>query len=223
MKKLITIVSVLFAISTLNAAYRISYSIYDFFDKNGDPLSDDGVMALVVGLEESSFTNLNVKASDILTKGNWYNGDASTGLYVLGFTNISVDSMADGFVNVEFSDLSALGFEKGDEIGLIAINQSDDAILESFVVTADAYYTVFAPSMNNGDCGNSASDPWSLITGGAVINIGAITNNYPEDGGSLPTSFLTLSQTVTVVPEPSTYAVIFGAIALGFVAYRRRK
>lgn len=27
----------------------------------------------------------------------------------------------------------------------------------------------------------------------------------------------------TVVPEPSTYAAIFGAIALGFVAYRRRK
>jgi hypothetical protein len=25
------------------------------------------------------------------------------------------------------------------------------------------------------------------------------------------------------VPEPSTYAIIFGAIALGFVAYHRRK
>ena len=29
--------------------------------------------------------------------------------------------------------------------------------------------------------------------------------------------------TITSVPEPSTYAMIFGAIALGFVAYRRRK
>ncbi len=27
----------------------------------------------------------------------------------------------------------------------------------------------------------------------------------------------------TAIPEPSTYAIIFGAIALGFVAYRRRK
>ena len=26
-----------------------------------------------------------------------------------------------------------------------------------------------------------------------------------------------------VIPEPSTYAMIFGALALGFVAYRRRK
>ena len=25
------------------------------------------------------------------------------------------------------------------------------------------------------------------------------------------------------IPEPSTYAMIFGALALGFVAYRRRK
>ncbi len=31
------------------------------------------------------------------------------------------------------------------------------------------------------------------------------------------------SYSVTVVPEPSTYALIFGALALGFVAYRRRK
>ncbi len=31
------------------------------------------------------------------------------------------------------------------------------------------------------------------------------------------------SYSVAVVPEPSTYALIFGALALGFVAYRRRK
>ncbi len=27
----------------------------------------------------------------------------------------------------------------------------------------------------------------------------------------------------TAVPEPSTYAMIFGVVALGFAAYRRRK
>lgn len=223
MKKLITIISVLFAISTLNAAYRISYSIYDFFDKNGNPLSDEGVMALVVGLDETSFTDLKVKESDVLTAGAWYNNDASTGLYVLGLTNITIDSMADDYVNVEFSDLAALGFDEGDEIGLIAVVQEDNKIVEDFNVSYDAYYTVFAPSMNNGDCGNPYSDPWKLITGGVGISIGAITDNYPEDGGTLPTDYLTLSKTVEAVPEPSTYAAIFGALALGFVAYRRRK
>jgi hypothetical protein len=32
-----------------------------------------------------------------------------------------------------------------------------------------------------------------------------------------------LLASVTAVPEPSTYAAIFGALALGFVAYRRRR
>jgi len=45
-----------------------------------------------------------------------------------------------------------------------------------------------------------------------------------EDGSSLefttPESFVIKG---SEVPEPSTYAIIFGAIALGFVAYRRRK
>jgi hypothetical protein len=36
-------------------------------------------------------------------------------------------------------------------------------------------------------------------------------------------NFDNLQVSGTVVPEPSTYAAIFGAIALGFVAYRRRK
>ena len=54
----------------------------------------------------------------------------------------------------------------------------------------------------------------------------AFTNLFKtEDGSSL--SFAN-SESFTViggvaVPEPSTYAAIFGAIALGFVAYRRRK
>ena len=32
-----------------------------------------------------------------------------------------------------------------------------------------------------------------------------------------------LQITISTVPEPSTVAAILGAIALGFVAYRRRK
>ena len=36
-------------------------------------------------------------------------------------------------------------------------------------------------------------------------------------------NFDNLQVSGTVVPEPSTYAAIFGVIALGFVAYRRRK
>ena len=48
-----------------------------------------------------------------------------------------------------------------------------------------------------------------------------------EDGNgvSLPANNLqfTMTGSTAAVPEPSTYAAIFGAIALGFVVYRRRK
>ncbi|MBE6414843.1 MAG: PEP-CTERM sorting domain-containing protein [Verrucomicrobiaceae bacterium] len=51
-----------------------------------------------------------------------------------------------------------------------------------------------------------------------------VFGNESAEGGSLGfSSSATLNVTAAAVPEPSTYAMIFGAIALGFVAYRRRK
>ena len=52
-----------------------------------------------------------------------------------------------------------------------------------------------------------------------------VFGNESNEGGSLGFSAYsaTLNVTAAAVPEPSTYAAIFGAIALGFVAYRRRK
>ena len=52
-----------------------------------------------------------------------------------------------------------------------------------------------------------------------------VFGNESDAGGSLDfNSSATLNVTAAAaVPEPSTYAMILGAIALGFVAYRRRK
>jgi hypothetical protein len=41
--------------------------------------------------------------------------------------------------------------------------------------------------------------------------------------GSSANSLGAASLTTAAIPEPSTYAAIFGALALGFVAYRRRR
>ena len=47
------------------------------------------------------------------------------------------------------------------------------------------------------------------------------------DGGEFTSDskhlYLTIARDSLQVPEPSTYAAIFGAIALAFAAYRRRK
>lgn len=53
-----------------------------------------------------------------------------------------------------------------------------------------------------------------------------VFGNESKEGGSLGFNASSGRLNVTAaaaVPEPSTYAMIFGAIALGFVAYRRRK
>jgi len=50
-------------------------------------------------------------------------------------------------------------------------------------------------------------------TTGGIYNLGTF---------SLTSSGLSFTSAVTAVPEPSTYAAIFGVVMLGFAAYRRR-
>ena len=81
---------------------------------------------------------------------------------------------------------------------------------------------------------NDISEVLSLDENSTIVMAGctddeamsAFTNLFKtEDGSSL--SFANAESFTVIggvaVPEPSTYAMIFGAIALGFVAYRRRK
>lgn len=61
------------------------------------------------------------------------------------------------------------------------------------------------------------------------------TESWTNDGGSWTSTSIANSQLLTfnqstgnltfasAIPEPSTYAALFGVVALGFVAYRRRK
>jgi hypothetical protein len=59
--------------------------------------------------------------------------------------------------------------------------------------------------------------------GTVLYNINnAVTNGDILIGSSDASNNLLLA-TVTAVPEPSTYAALLGALALGFVAYRRRR
>ena len=44
-----------------------------------------------------------------------------------------------------------------------------------------------------------------------------------KESGILFDGSISDSGIITLVPEPSTYAAIFGALALAFAAYRRRK
>ena len=220
MKKIVAIMLIGASALAAQAAYLLNYSLYDFFDKNGDILEDQGVAAIVTGLSGVDFSSFSLNAGDVINVGDWYNSAAGSGVYVLDLVNIDYESMASGNPVVPFETLQTLGFVGGEEIAVIALTQADEEILgSSITVGGDAYYTVFTPSMNGGDCGDPNSDAWNLITGGVGINIGMITEN---EGGTLPDSYATLSTAVAAVPEPAGFAALFGALALAF-AVRGRK
>ncbi|MDI1250700.1 MAG: PEP-CTERM sorting domain-containing protein [Lacunisphaera sp.] len=88
------------------------------------------------------------------------------------------------------------------------------------------------------------STPYGLYIGQfspdatTITNIGTdIAWNSPADTNTVSYNLFTISTglggiansvgvanlTTAAIPEPSTYAAIFGALALGFVAYRRRQ
>lgn len=77
-----------------------------------------------------------------------------------------------------------------------------------------------APGFNTfyGEYGYVQDSSWVAPAAGNIIGLQMITVAL---GGSVADS-LGQAALQTPIPEPSTYAAIFGALALGFVAYRRR-
>ena len=94
-------------------------------------------------------------------------------------------------------------------LGYVSLNDiKNDILLENlnWDISGEEYITFFI-----------SADPSILAP---------VYGNESNEGGSLGFTGSSARLNVTaaaVVPEPSTYAMIFGAIALGFVAYRRRK
>ena len=109
-------------------------------------------------------------------------------------------------------DNDILGLSGNEEVAIVVWN-SQTSLAEG------DNYVVFTPSLAGGEL--SGGDEWVIPVSNENSYKFFGTNTAYE--GNLDTSFFTLSKTVTAVPEPSTYAVIFGALALGFVVYRRRK
>lgn len=91
-------------------------------------------------------------------------------------------------------------------------------------IAAGAYQTVGTLNNVTGTWGMSASDTFNIIlvggsgqspgtTGPTIAANQAYFDNFASSG---------LEARTTPVPEPSTYAAILGALALGFALYRRR-
>ena len=87
----------------------------------------------------------------------------------------------------------------------------------------DSFYILFFDVATTSNYTTAGGENFGTLDD-ASWNIGA-NNGASLQYGSAGTlaQFSTLSLTGTVVPEPSSAAVLIGAVALGFVATRRRK
>ena len=112
-----------------------------------------------------------------------------------------------------------------DSEGLSTVNATNvnglsnlEISLTDFIGDASNTYTVMLISANNNWSGEAAKFIGSGTDSSGIVTMGAngLSWEISYDDGNL---FLTY----TYIPEPTTYAAIFGALALAFVAYRRRK
>ena len=92
-----------------------------------------------------------------------------------------------------------------------------------------AYSTTWRFSGGDGSGTDTNTDNFDLVqavAGGALTTTGVVVaspgSQFSLSGATNPT-FNSPSISVGVVPEPSTYAMLAGALALGYVMIRRRK
>ncbi len=226
MKKLLSII--LLSISALSYAdtARINYALGNFFaDFNAAAENDyltSGKIILIVDSKnqgQSGFENFTLNAGDSLVQGDFLN--ASQDYYVLGSFNIASSGMNEGLASGTFTFELDANVATDMNIAMVFI-ESADAPSKTIVSLGDNYgiYTPsFAPS---GVDGKSGGDNWTVPSASADgTNIFFTTKSLDDSPTSIPNEMAVMN--MTVVPEPSTYAAIFGALAFTFAVYRRKK
>ena len=88
-------------------------------------------------------------------------------------------------------------------------------------------YNTFGQGGNVWEWNETVAETFYALRGGAFLggtrNLESTTRiNDSPNLEYLEMGFRIVSMEPVVVPEPSTYAAIFGALALGFATYRRR-
>jgi autotransporter-associated beta strand protein len=143
---------------------------------------------------------VEVKSAEETTVAMTFNSANATVNKVLEATNTLSEFVQS--TGADFTKISAFEFD-------VDMAEGDTVVLSFFV----------------GDSSLTVSD-FSIFhktDGGQWSNADDISNvSYDGEFLSFVVSHFS-SYGYTAVPEPSTYAMIFGAIALGFIAYRRRK
>ncbi|MFL2848438.1 MAG: PEP-CTERM sorting domain-containing protein [Coraliomargaritaceae bacterium] len=132
-----------------------------------------------------------------------------------------------------FSGLKSLSFDvaegyKVDSINISGPSGSTDFGIYTAAPLDELLSDTFDIVWSNGvwgDLSNSPSITFSngeLSIGSGTYGVTWVVPAYGQGGPSSQAGNISLSVTSSIIPEPSTYALILGALVLGFVAYRRK-
>ncbi len=115
-----------------------------------------------------------------------------------GFAKVTMKmgTVFEGLITIDFSNYIVRDSENGDVLALATVNGTRDNLFH-ISGDLDAYFNVLG------------SDKYEILFG--------------EDGVATNVLGVRVWETDYVIPEPSTYAAIFGALALAFVAYRKKR
>ncbi len=161
----------------------------------------------------------------VIASTSWV-GQLSQGLTTLTVGGTARSDSGWGAVNLTLPDVSlysyvglTLQLQPDNAASTIAVTFDDGSDFQTVTFLASAFSTssfttVYVPII------------WALNT--TTIEAWNIGGGIPPPANDTPAfrmifDNLELSATGAPIPEPSTYAAIFGVLALGLVAYRRRR
>lgn len=177
-----------------------------------------GKVLLVADTSNSGFSSLLLNSGSSLATGNYLNG--GTDYYIFGSASISSSGMSTGMAAGQFTvDLSS--DLAGKDYAMIILSST----FATDVATVGDTYGVFSPTFvkESGVDPLSDGDAWTVPTSSKDYYTAFAFTAGASGAGYLPNTYTATDKKVTEVPEPSTYALIFGALAIAFVAYKRRK
>ncbi len=219
MKKIISLISFTFAASFAQLfALSIDYVAGGLYDKNGNELTS-GKVAFILDLSGGNFENFSLEAGDIISIANGENTfrDFQTVMY----TDIQFDTDTNSYIGTDFKIYTLDAAITNKNLGLLIMTSGG----ASYTANIGDEYGFYTPQIGVDNYGlsdadaRSNADVWNTgANNAATYFVQALTDTI---GFNIPKEALGTSR--TVIPEPSTYAAIFGALALCIAFIKRRK
>lgn len=191
------------------------YSSSDAIETNDYMTS--GKILLVADMTGAGFSDMTLSAGSSVSLDSYLNNGSD--YFIFGEADISSMGMSSGKASAEIEvDLSSP--LAGKEYAIVILGQD----YTSGIVSAGDSYGVFSPTFVTESIDNlSGGDDWVIPTENRDHLLAWVFSESAGGVGYIPDSYLVMDKVVSVVPEPATCALFFGALVLSIAVYRRRK